>query len=159
MEMPNIKPGKDRQLLGFASVVVSSFCFLIQDYEYAFVSSESTRVVYRSELVETAIYHARGSYLLGVDFTLLSEQIKLQLGEMIQYLKIRDPQCNPYSPSTPNGVQIGVSRLSVCVQQHCHPLLCGVQGQYYQIAELRRRDMEKYSRNDPTTRSDGQRDS
>jgi hypothetical protein len=75
-ELPRFpaEPGRDR--LGFRAAVLSSFHFLITDFDFAMTQEESTLVRFESEGVVVNVFHGRSSYELGVEFGLRVEKSK-----------------------------------------------------------------------------------
>jgi hypothetical protein len=81
--MPSFTPGSDREKLGFAGAVASSFAFLVADHGFRVVSEVSTLVRFESETVAVQVFHGRGSYELGVELHLAADGAHYSLREVI----------------------------------------------------------------------------
>lgn len=66
---------RDRVTLGFETLVVDNFRFLVDSFGFALKDAEPTRVIYKSLDVYVIVFHGRGSYQVDFEMGLISSGV------------------------------------------------------------------------------------
>ena len=117
--------------LGFSSEVLSSFYFLIKDYNFKCVKANTTFVRYESKFLFIIIYHGRRSYELEVEIGKLEENQNIPengytIGEVMELFDVRkDFKFTFFQASCKSQVQILVRELADYVRSYATPILDG----------------------------------
>lgn len=138
--------------LGFTSEVLSSFHFLIKDYDFKCAKTESTYIRYESDFIFVNVYHGRRSYELGVEIGKLEKNHPIQengysIGEIMDLMDVRkDLKFTFFQASSKDQVQILVRKLAGYVKRYAKPILDGDYGIFEKIRILRKNKSDTYIR-------------
>jgi hypothetical protein len=141
-----------RDNLGFTSEALSSFYFLIKDYNFKCVKANTTFVRYESKFLFVIIYHGRKSYELEVEIGKLEESQNTPengytIGEVMELFDVRkDLKFTFFQASCKSQVQVLVRKLADYVRSYAKPILDGDYGIFEKLQNLRQMKSEAYIR-------------
>lgn len=138
-----------REKLRFNQVVEREFRFLIDDYKYRLVKSESTFVRYESKSYFMNIYHGRISYEIGVEIGdhLVGWWDYISPSGILNYVMGPDHGITTYfQASTREAVENCVVKLAGTIRKYCMDVASGDQKAIDAIIEAQGKRNEEYTR-------------
>jgi hypothetical protein len=138
--------------LGFTSEVLSSFHFLVEDYNFKCVKTDVTFVRYESKFVFVNIYHGRRSYELGVEIGKLENHLPIRedwysIGEIMDLMGVRkNLRFTFFQASSKDQIQILVRKLAEYVKKYAKPILDGHYEIFEKLEILRKNNSDAYIR-------------
>src|SRR5437867_2829688 len=123
--------GPEREALGFVPAAEDAFRFLIRDYAYRIVKTETTLLRYESDRLFVNVYRGRGSYELGFELGQHRErphqpEVFYTLTDILDAAEVLTASgYTLLQASTPERVERLVHELARVVQQHAGPVLRG----------------------------------
>ena len=133
----------DRGRLGFTEVVLSSFSFLPNDYNFRVVKTEATFVRYESASVFVNIYHGRASFELGFEIGRLNdgsgkEEQPYSLNMIIEFMVVQEQTGYTFlQASSQIRVKELVPKLASLVKSYAASALTGDPDTFEQLMKTR----------------------
>jgi hypothetical protein len=143
-EMNQANPEEGRGRLGFTSIVLKAFDFLLST-GFVAVRRDPTLVRFESDRVFVSVYHGEQSYHVGLELGRLEEDDIYSLHEVLSTVAPTERDRARYQASDTIVLERCVESIAEIVRLEAGPLLLGDSSAYSRLARLTSESRNKYT--------------